>query len=52
MKCKHTTEKEISKLTEPANIGWDHIPGSVNVPINIVEYGDYQCPPILLRLIL
>ena len=38
------TEKEIKKLTVPVNIGTDHIRGSVNAPITIVEYGDYECP--------
>jgi protein-disulfide isomerase len=28
----------------PVNIGSDHIWGSVNAPLNIVEYGDYECP--------
>ena len=28
----------------PVNIGSDHIQGSVNAPLNIVEYGDYECP--------
>jgi protein-disulfide isomerase len=31
-------------LTTPINIGTDHIKGSVNAPIVIVEYGDYECP--------
>ena len=38
------TEKEIKKLTVPVNIGTDHIRGSVNAPITLVEYGDYECP--------
>jgi protein-disulfide isomerase len=44
MKSKGTTSKEIKKLTLPVNIGSDHIQGSVNAPLNIVEYGDYECP--------
>jgi protein-disulfide isomerase len=28
----------------PVNIGTDHIRGSVDAPITIVEYGDYECP--------
>jgi protein-disulfide isomerase len=44
MKSKGTTSKEIKKLTVPVNIGSDHIQGSVNAPLNIVEYGDYECP--------
>jgi protein-disulfide isomerase len=31
-------------LTVPANIGSDHIRGSINAPVTIVEYGDYECP--------
>src|ERR687887_2837296 len=44
MESKDTTEKEIRKLTMPVNIGSDHIRGSANAPLNIVEYGDYECP--------
>jgi protein-disulfide isomerase len=43
MKSKGTTSKEIKKLTVPVNIASDHIQGSVNAPLNIVEYGDYEC---------
>jgi protein-disulfide isomerase len=31
-------------LTVPVNIGSDHIRGSINAPITLVEYGDYECP--------
>jgi len=31
-------------LTVPVNIGTDHIRGSIDAPITIVEYGDYECP--------
>ena len=31
-------------MTVPVNIGSDHIRGSINAPIVIVEYGDYECP--------
>jgi protein-disulfide isomerase len=41
---KDTSEKEIKKLSVPVNIGTDHIRGSVNAPITMVEYGDYECP--------
>ena len=48
----------VKKLTVPINIGSDHIRGSVNnAPINLVEYGDYECPytgmayPIVKELI-
>jgi protein-disulfide isomerase len=32
------------KLVTPVNIGTDHIRGSIDAPISIVEYGDYECP--------
>jgi protein-disulfide isomerase len=44
MANNNATEKEIKKLTVPVNIGSDHIRGSVNAPITLVEYGDYECP--------
>jgi protein-disulfide isomerase len=28
----------------PVNIETDHIRGSIEAPISIVEYGDYECP--------
>jgi protein-disulfide isomerase len=28
----------------PINIGTDQIRGSIDAPISIVEYGDYECP--------
>jgi protein-disulfide isomerase len=31
-------------LITPVNIGTDHIRGSIDAPISIVEYGDYECP--------
>jgi protein-disulfide isomerase len=31
-------------LITPINIGTDHIRGSIDAPISIVEYGDYECP--------
>ena len=37
-------KEEINKLTVPVNIGTDHIRGSINAPLTIVEYGDYECP--------
>jgi protein-disulfide isomerase len=33
-------------LIAPVNIGTDHIRGSIDAPISIVEYGDYECPYI------
>jgi protein-disulfide isomerase len=44
MRGKKTTEKETKKLTVPVNIGSDHIRGSINASIVVVEYGDYECP--------
>src|ERR1043166_735410 len=53
-------QKELKKLTIPVSIDSDHIRGSVNndnVPITLVEYGDYECPytgmayPIVRELI-
>jgi protein-disulfide isomerase len=37
-------EEEVNKLTVPVNIGTDHVRGSIDAPITIVEYGDYECP--------
>lgn len=31
-------------MIAPVNIGTDHIRGSTDAPISIVEYGDYECP--------
>lgn len=31
-------------MTVPVNIGTDHIRDSIDAPITIVEYGDYECP--------
>jgi protein-disulfide isomerase len=39
-----TSHEAVRKLTVPVNIGSDHIRGSVNAPITIVEYGDFECP--------
>lgn len=33
----------MSKLTVPVN-GQDHIQGSADAPLTLVEYGDFQCP--------
>ena len=38
------SKKKSKKLTVPVNIGSDHIRGSIDAPITIVEYGDYECP--------
>jgi protein-disulfide isomerase len=37
-------EEQVNKLTVPVNIGTDHVRGSIDAPITIVEYGDYECP--------
>jgi protein-disulfide isomerase len=44
MTSNNETERNSKKLTIPVNIGSDHIRGSINAPITIVEYGDYECP--------
>ncbi|HKG70929.1 MAG TPA: thioredoxin domain-containing protein, partial [Nitrososphaeraceae archaeon] len=44
MTSSNQTERKSQKLTVPVNIGSDHIRGSINAPIVIVEYGDYECP--------
>ena len=40
----YETKNSSKKLILPVNIGTDHIRGSINAPITIVEYGDYECP--------
>ena len=44
MESKDATEKQVKRLIVPLNIGSDHIRGSINAQLNIVEYGDYECP--------
>jgi protein-disulfide isomerase len=39
-----TSHDAVRKLTVPVTIGLDHVRGSVNAPITIVEYGDFECP--------
>jgi protein-disulfide isomerase len=39
-----TSHEAVRKLTVPVSIGLDHVRGSVNAPITIVEYGDFECP--------
>src|SRR5918996_108144 len=39
-----TSHEAVRKLTVPVSIGLDHTRGSVNAPITIVEYGDFECP--------
>jgi protein-disulfide isomerase len=41
---KKALRRESRKLITPINIGTDHMRGSVDAPISIVEYGDYECP--------
>jgi protein-disulfide isomerase len=44
MKGNNEIDRNSKKLAVPVNIGSDHIRGSINAPITIVEYGDYECP--------
>ena len=44
MTSNNETYNNSKKLTVPVNIGSDHIRGSINAPVTIVEYGDYECP--------
>jgi len=44
MTTNNETDSKSKKLTVPVNISSDHIRGSINAPITIVEYGDYECP--------
>ncbi len=44
MRSEKRIIKEIKKQTVPVNIGSDHIRSSINAPITLVEYSDYECP--------
>jgi protein-disulfide isomerase len=44
MANNNETNRDSKTLTDPVNIGSDHIQRSINAPITIVEYGDYECP--------
>lgn len=39
-----TSHEDVRKLTVPVSIGLDYVRGSVNAPITVVEYGDFECP--------
>jgi protein-disulfide isomerase len=34
----------MTQLTPPINRGDDHIFGNPDAPLELVEYGDYECP--------
>jgi protein-disulfide isomerase len=36
--------KENKKLNVSTNIATEHIQGSIDSPISLIEYGDYECP--------
>jgi protein-disulfide isomerase len=38
------SEKDSVKLTLPVDESRDHIQGSANAAVTLVEYGDYECP--------
>ncbi|MDQ3718363.1 MAG: DsbA family protein [Thermoproteota archaeon] len=44
MTSHNKSDRNSRKLTVAVNIGSDHIRGSINAPVTIVEYGDYECP--------
>jgi len=37
-------KSEKIKLTLPVSESREHIQGSANAPVILVEYGDYECP--------
>jgi len=37
-------KSENIKLTMPVSESRDHIQGSANAPVTLIEYGDYECP--------
>ena len=39
---KKALKRETKRLITPVNIGTDRIRGSIDAPISIVEYGDYE----------
>lgn len=43
-KQQKSIKRKFKKLITPVNIGTDHMRGSDDAPISIVEYGDYECP--------
>jgi protein-disulfide isomerase len=57
MSRDNQTKRASKKLAMPVNIGTDHIRGSIDAPVTIIEYGDYECPytarayPIIKKLL-
>src|SRR5205823_717307 len=42
--CARGATVSEGRLTPPVTEERDHVRGSVNAPVTLVEYGDYECP--------